>query len=285
MDSPGEWTAAALFSPSKARAQQAQAREWQAVDSWLAKSYGNRLPAFERNEETLQALLMLANVNEDADEHHFLTEKLGRQALLASGKASAGQDDAYHTLFESLGSLGREHLETMAFLAAELGTADTKEMARGTSDLTTRNFELAEQVSQVEVQRASLQRETDWVRVMLDGLRSGRFMPAKSLAEQTAEWTRASKQLKTKLVEYDERASALRASTNTTPSLNEVSDQANSLAIQQDRLTGLRSELSAYEGLPSDPITAKAKIEAARTALRKSTVERDRLFEELAEAS
>lgn len=39
MDSDADWAASALFSPSKARIAQAQARDWGFVDSWLAKRY------------------------------------------------------------------------------------------------------------------------------------------------------------------------------------------------------------------------------------------------------
>lgn len=59
----------ALFSPSKAAQQRAQAHDWQHVEAWLSSLYPNRaLPTFERNEETLKALLELAAANERADE-------------------------------------------------------------------------------------------------------------------------------------------------------------------------------------------------------------------------
>ena len=72
----------ALFSPSKARQQQAQAKDWIFVDSWLSKRYHPKpVPSFERNEETLQALMTLVAFNERADEEQALVEKGERQAL------------------------------------------------------------------------------------------------------------------------------------------------------------------------------------------------------------
>lgn len=72
----------ALFSPSKARQQQAQAKDWIFVDSWLSKKYHPKpVPSFERNEETLQALMTLVAFNERADEEQALVEKVERQAL------------------------------------------------------------------------------------------------------------------------------------------------------------------------------------------------------------
>jgi hypothetical protein len=71
-----------LFSPSKARQQRAQAQDWASVDSWLSTKYpGRSLPTFERNEDTLRALLALAAANERADEERELVESVEREAL------------------------------------------------------------------------------------------------------------------------------------------------------------------------------------------------------------
>ncbi len=80
MDSES-WTAGALFSPSKARHQQAQAKDWAYVETWLAKKYAPRaVPAFERNDDTLQALLMQANSNEAADLERDLIDRVEQNA-------------------------------------------------------------------------------------------------------------------------------------------------------------------------------------------------------------
>lgn len=72
----------ALFSPSKARQQQAQAKDWIFVDSWLSKKYHPKpVPNFERNEDTLQALMTLVAFNERADEEQLLLERVENEAL------------------------------------------------------------------------------------------------------------------------------------------------------------------------------------------------------------
>ncbi|KAK5159585.1 hypothetical protein LTS14_002727 [Recurvomyces mirabilis] len=281
MDSPGDWTAAALFSPSKARAQQAQQRDWAAVDIWLAKQYGKRLPAFERNEDTLEALLALANVNEDADEQRLLVDKVGRQALQAHGRTSPEVDDVYQRLLDTLDHDGRQHLDILASLAVELGTAETAEMAQSICNLTAQRFELSEQVARCEAQQAALQRELQKTKAVLQILRNEAFQPPSDLSEQTAEMARSTKQLRTKLVEYDERTSPLRSSSIIGPSLEDVLKQAASSEAQQARLSALENELCAYEGLPPDPKAAKGKLEVARSQLP----ERDERFEELADAT
>ena len=74
----------AIFSPSQARQQQNEAKEWSYVDSWLASKFGHTAPppSFERTPETLQALLALAAFNESADESKQLLMHVESQALV-----------------------------------------------------------------------------------------------------------------------------------------------------------------------------------------------------------
>lgn len=70
------------FSPSKARAQRAQAADWQQVDSWLSSKYqGRTVPTFERNDETLRVLLALVAANEKADEEREVLWTIEKKAL------------------------------------------------------------------------------------------------------------------------------------------------------------------------------------------------------------
>jgi HAUS augmin-like complex subunit 1 len=72
----------ALFSPSKAAAQRAQAQEWHAVDAWLAAKYqGRSVPQFERNEDTLRALMGLSGANERKDEEREVWWGVQKEAL------------------------------------------------------------------------------------------------------------------------------------------------------------------------------------------------------------
>ena len=82
MEHEQDWAATGLFSPSKARQQQAAAKDWSYVDGWLARKYHPKpVPRFERNDDTLQALLALAAFNEKADEEEELVERVEKAAL------------------------------------------------------------------------------------------------------------------------------------------------------------------------------------------------------------
>ena len=83
----------ALFSPSKAAQQRAQAQDWHHVDTWLASKYqGRSVPQFERNEETLKAFLALVAANEKADEERDVLWSIQKEAL-ADLKSKDSKDD------------------------------------------------------------------------------------------------------------------------------------------------------------------------------------------------
>ncbi|KAK4146614.1 uncharacterized protein C8A04DRAFT_34808 [Dichotomopilus funicola] len=72
----------AIFSPSVARAAASAAKEWSYVDSWLqAKFPTGDPPQFERNPDTLRALLSIASANEAADEEQTLLARLEAETL------------------------------------------------------------------------------------------------------------------------------------------------------------------------------------------------------------
>ena len=76
-----DWTAS-HFSPSKARQQRAQALDWEHVNTWLEKRFAPKpVPTFERNEDTLRALLELAAFNENVNEERTLIDNVHEEAL------------------------------------------------------------------------------------------------------------------------------------------------------------------------------------------------------------
>ncbi|TKA66080.1 hypothetical protein B0A55_09463 [Friedmanniomyces simplex] len=283
MDSPGDWTATALFSPSKARAQQAQARDWASVESWLAKQYGKQIPAFERNEETLQALLTLATVNEDADDQRGMIEKVEKSALSASTSQRPEGEDTYRNLLDSFSTHDQEALDALAGAAVLLDSSDCTRMCDRLCELTAERFELSEQLYRTNAQTAVIKSEQSRLERLLAELRAEHFQPPPNVLEQTAEWSRSTKQLKAKLAEYDERLGAIRSVASPAPTLEGVSRLAKDFDALQDRMKMGSTELSAFDALPSDPKAARAKLERARKDLRDLTTQRDQLFESLAD--
>lgn len=283
MDSDPDWTATALFSPSKARIAQAQARDWGFIDTWLAKKYGGkRSPDFERNEETLQALLTLATANEGADEMTAAVAKVERAAL--PGLSGGGGDEVYRAIMGEMSEQGGESLDALAELDVvfDLGSgASAVEVGVAVADLQSEQFELEQQLRRVEDQKKALQRESNRLKALLRELKDDSLRAPPDLPEQTGDWMKNAKHLKAKISEYDERLAGLKAAGTFMPSVESVSQQTDQLLDQKQKLVGLEAELKAFQSLPTDARDAKAMMEKARDELRRLTMQRDRLFENM----
>jgi HAUS augmin-like complex subunit 1 len=289
MDSDADWAASALFSPSKARIAQAQARDWGFVESWLAKRYGGkRVPAFERGEDILEALLALATLNESADEQRLVVDRVEQCALFGLEKSRSGvSEDVYQAILSHLDQEGDESLETLAKTTIILGApsnATVADLAASSIDLQTERFDLSQQQAHLTDQKAALQREVNRLKALLRELKDEAFRPVPDLVEQTTEWTKGSKHLKAKIGEYDDRLSALRSSGSPSVTIEQVVKQAENFRAQQIRLAGLEAELKAYQSLPTNAREARTTLEDSRDELRRLTQRRDRLFEGLVQS-
>ncbi|KAI6855376.1 hypothetical protein KC323_g8358 [Hortaea werneckii] len=281
MNSPGDWTATALFSPSKARAQQAQAKDWASVDAWLGKKYGKRIPTFERNEETLQALLTLATANEGADEQRSLIDKVEKQALHTSPKRTPEDEGLCQELLESLDAQAAEYLDSLSGSFAALGASNILEAASKVCSLQDDQFTASEQIKRAESQYNNLRQEHSRLRNILHTLQNKEFTVPTDLPQQTSEWARNAKHLRAKLAEYDERLSAIRNASGVSSLLESVSSKSRENQKQRMEFREREVELSAFDSLPSDPRAARAELDEARANLRRLTARRDALFEDM----
>lgn len=286
MDSDNDWTATGLFSPSKAKAHQAQAKDWAFVDSWLTKrSASKRMPNFERNEDTLQALLALATVNDAADEQRGSVDRVEKAALTALSKRAETSSDKLHELI--LGNLeSKSGLDTLASLAVLSDASHPSALAIGTAivDMNDAKFAQDQQIQRTNYQLQALKAEQDRVKSILASLQSDGLQASADIQEQTAEWTRSSKHLRAKVGEYDDRLASSRTEARPSVTFDDIAKNTTDLDQQQSRLEQLENELEAFKSLPSDAKGARSKLEAAREELRDLTKERDALFENMAGA-
>lgn len=287
MEPPNDWTATALFSPSKALAQQAQAKDWASVDSWLSKKYASkRLPPFERNEDTLQALLTLATLNDGADEQRSLIDRIEKASLQALSRRKAAASGADDGIFELvIGALeGSEAFEALAALSVGLNCPDSsvETIGKAIVELTEQRFTTERQARQAETEVHALKSEQDRVSKILEYLQRGDdFEPPPDFLEMTSQWHRNTKQFRAKVGEYDDRLAALGASPQPSVRLEDIAELSEDLSTQQTRLTELNTKLEAFRDLPSNPKAARAQLESARSELRSLVRERDNLFENL----
>ncbi|KAL2128646.1 hypothetical protein VTI74DRAFT_8906 [Chaetomium olivicolor] len=173
---------AAIFSPSVARAAASAAKDWAFIDSWLQRKFpGRGPPPFERNADTLRALLALASANEAADEEQALIARLEAETLSqlkAHERSQQSQPDApsddtsnptlsdvRHAILTSLSaSLTREGqtaLDALASLSLQLNIPlPTPEvLASELISLSIESFTLEQTLSRIEILTNYIARE------------------------------------------------------------------------------------------------------------------------------
>ena len=283
METNADWTESALFSPSKARVQQAQAKDWASVDAWLSKKYASkRLPAFERNEDTLQALLTLAKLNDSVDEQRSHIDRVEKAALQAHSKRTPSTtNDINQTLSESLDDHGDLDALAKTMVSLDISKMDLPTTAVAIVDLTSRKFEADQQAHHTETQLTAIKAEHRRVADLLTGIQQDSFFPPPNLAEQTPEWIRSTKHLKAKIAEYDERLSTVRTVDPSSTNIETVAKLIEDLSSHKETLAALSIQLEAFQSLPSDARPARARLECARDELRTFLKQRDQLFEQL----
>ncbi len=205
---------AAIFSPSVARAAASTAKDWSYVDDWLRRKYGkrhnnNKVPSFERNPDTLRALLALAAANEAADEERAQLFRIEEAALEEErrlkqqqqqereqqkrrGRERRGRDgdeeeqeqeqdgaqvaeDILAAIEAGLSREGRAALDAMAGTAAELGEAapTPRALAAAFVELQGRLCEAQLAAERVALLRDYLEGETAQVEGLLRRIRGG----------------------------------------------------------------------------------------------------------------
>lgn len=298
----------AIFSPSVARAAASTAKDWSYVDGWLkAKYQGRTVPAFERNAETLKALLALVSHNEAADEKRdqlarieaaALEEVKTAEAEKASSRRRAGgtgaggidgellAEDILQAVERGLTREGTTALDSMASMAVELGMAYPTPEALGSKfvELKGKALELEQTAERVALLQKYLDRESAVMDTFVKELQGDGYKPAPDLAKKNLELQRQIKTMSARLPELSQQVASLERSVGM-PSLTvedvkkDEDDYSELLAKKKD----LDAQVKAFAGLPPDVEAARAELEALRTRLRNATERRDAVFEGLVE--
>lgn len=277
-----------LISPSKARQAAIQAKDWAYINSWLVRQYApNPVPPFERNEDTLKTLLALAAANDSADEEAALFHRAREEALQglkAREKAEPPQKkEILDEIEDYLDEKGAKSLDDLAETTVALGTLGTEDVAHAIIELTTEEFDAAEQIRRVEDLQNYLEKELDTLRKQLEELRNNEaYETPPDILAQTAEWNRGTKMLGAKAGEYQSRVGSLERTVNTRgPTIQELMEEEQGVLRLKETVSTLEGRLKAFHCLPSDVDGAKLEYKRLERELNQLIRQRDRMFEGL----
>ncbi|KAK5653550.1 hypothetical protein OQA88_8809 [Cercophora sp. LCS_1] len=277
----------AIFSPTAARAAASAAKDWSYIDAWLGRLFNGRVPPFERNADTLRALLALANANESADSSRSLLSKL-ESAALSDLKSSTSQprDTLLTTLSTSLTREGTTALNTMASLSVAAGISHPTPEKLGEHLLSVAGevAELEQTLSRVEVLSTYITTQIEAITALVKELQSEEYRPANDLAKNNLEAQRKIKVLAGRLPEMRERVASLASSAKTTgPTIESVRREEEAYLALLAEKNELDAMVRSFEGLPHDVELARQALESRREELVHISQKRDAVFEGLVE--
>ncbi|TVY49223.1 hypothetical protein LOCC1_G000655 [Lachnellula occidentalis] len=278
----------AIFSPSVARQQLAAAKDWNYIDSWLSTKFnGKTPPVFERNNDTLKALLALAALNETADEERELLARVEAKALqdLQAQEDANPNKQLLNSIKESLTREGQTGLEALSSLSVTLKQPifDLEKLGRGIIDLHVTSNDLDQVADRVSILEKHLKGELEKINSLITDLHSDAYQPPSDLAKRTSDYQRRIKGLAAKLPDLKERVASLSAATGTHITIQDVKNEEDKFKALMVTVKELEAQVKSYHGLPQDTDLARLELEGLRVELRELTRKRDSMFEGLVE--
>lgn len=283
------FTPSAIFSPSLARQQLLQAKDWSYIDAWLSAKYSPRPPPpFERNADTLKALLALVALNESADEERDLLAAVEVRAL--NDLNNIHENDPHHelmgTLEDNLTREGTTALDTLADLSVSLNQAvpDIEDMGRRMIDLSVTTAQQAQTLDRVSILEAHLNDELENINRMITSLQSEDYQAPENMTKQTIDYQRKAKALSAKMPELRDKVKALEAKEGTQKvTIQDVKAEEEKYKDAMRIVKELELQVKGYYGLPQDTDLARLELEGLRVELQDLSRQRDTMFEGLVE--
>lgn len=278
----------AIFSPSVARQQLVVAKDWNYIDSWLATKFNGKPPPFERNNDTLKALLALAALNESADEERELLARVEVKAL-HDVQANGDADPNLEILTRLENALTREgtaSLDALSALSVSLNQpiANVEAMGRSILTLQVTAYNLDQASDRISILERHLNTELEHINTLIKDLESDAYQCPPDLAKQTTDYQRRSKALAAQLPELRDRVASLSAATGTpTTAVEDVKAEEDKFKDMLAKVNSLETEVRTYHGLPQDTDLARLELESLRVELRDLMRQRDSMFEGLVE--
>jgi HAUS augmin-like complex subunit 1 len=279
----------AIFSPSVARQQLATAKDWNYIDGWLnTKFNGKSAPPFERNNDTLKALLALAALNETADEDAELLSKVEAKSMqeLQRKEVTDPDGEILKAMEDNLTRDGYASLDALssAGVALRQPLAEIERLAQKIVYLQVSSFNLEQTSDRVAILQRHLSTELEHITALVEELQGDTYRPSSDLSKQTLDYQRKTKVLAAKLPELKNRiASLTTAAGGPKPTIEEVKVEEERFRELMAAVKELEAQVKTYHGLPHDTDLARLEVERLRVEVKKLMRQRDGMFEGLVE--
>ena len=275
-----------LLSPTKARRDAAQAKDWAYVSAWLAIKYHPQpVPRFEHNTDILNVLLELAGANEAADREVDLIQRAQQAELRACEEAQQRDGgpcrNILEALEENLDERGRYALKELAGATLLLGTLSTDPIVMGERiiELSKEKFGMEEQVRRIDNLKTQLEKEMGCMRKNIESIQL-QVDEAKQedIQQRTAQFNHENKHFTMKMGEYNERIAGLERYRIISPSIPEVRGMEQRVKKVQARVKKLEGVIFNFHNLPPDLEAARGEYRRAQKELQDLRQHRDNKF-------
>lgn len=294
---PGDSDIKPLLSPTKARLAAATAQSWSHVSRHLERLFAPaKVPPFERNDATLQALLALVRANEEADEEARIVHEARVEALEIAKQATAQnshlgislRDDLLRALEASLPPQGNEALDALSTSAVLLScpSGSLSSMESRILEITADIFAAENELRSLQATQRSFEREITRLQATIERFRADtdpETLRIEEMQVSTATMNRETKVVGMKLAEYQERIKVLEGYDVGSVRIEDVTREEGELQRRQDEVKKLEAQIVAMHGLPPDLEVSRKEVERARNELEEWKRRRDRAFEGLVE--
>lgn len=286
-----------MFNPSAGRANSTDARDWSDVDSWLSSIYpGRQVPSFERNADTLKAILKLAAFNESAQEGRQQLHRANNQALDEverqkevdlpfSNPGLHLRETLLDILEHDLSNEGKAALEAIANTLVRADGVLVSPAEIGVSAIETQSalYDAEQTATRVQALESQIQRETERAQDMLQALRQRIDHTPCDLTRTNMELETSNKVLSTEVEDSHNRTAPATRGNITHPCItidDIVREEQEYLSLLNQKRT-LDEQVSVFRGLPSDPERARQELDSLQHQLDSFTSRRDAAFEGL----
>ncbi|KAF8461013.1 hypothetical protein BDZ91DRAFT_699850 [Kalaharituber pfeilii] len=285
------WSPSAVFSPSAARQQLLEAKDWTYIDQWLASHFDpHPVPPFERNSDTLKALLALASYNETADEEAILKSQVESKALRElkeRHEQTLNTPTPVTLLLPHLTPPGSNALNSLSLLTVALSLPPTTitptTLARSLTSLTTTETHLSQLSLSTNTLISTLRSELS----RLNSLPTPPQPPSsQELQSKTLEFHTTTHHLTHKSSEYSSRLESLRRSAPDPATLDTISipalmDFERQIAEMKEHVLGLEGQVKGFQGLPPDKDMARLEVERVEGLVKDLEGKREGVYDKM----